>query len=608
MRLRQSSLDIYAFLGTYGKDLEGSFIKKIFQIDKSDFLFQIYRSDKKRRNLFVSLTKGVVFYEPIKPDHASQLSLTLRKFLSERKITSVTQINFDRIIRFSLSTGQEMILELFREGNIIITDGATISFALNQREWKNRKIIIGEKYLPPGDRDPLAMSIEEFGETVRKSKASMVQTLATRMNLGGELSEEVLFRAAIDKDKPASDLSSSGEIVRYIGDILKESLNSEAFYYPDTITLSPVRLTHLGVEPERIFNDLNEGYEFYFSNYPDEKAETTPLQRRLESQRKTIDQYLTLAEQYQMMGTSVISSLDTVQRILDEIKSRERSIGSGDSLLKGTAELTSIDAGKKTVILKFMNLEIPLSYDMRATENANLLFSQSKDYRSRAAGAEVAIADTLKSMEFEETRPQKRRRNRHWFETYRWFFSSEGLLVISGKDRKTNEKIVKKHMSGGDLYVHADLYGAPSTIIKAEIHKPAGEVTIREACMFAVSQSRAWSAGVGSGSAYWVYPEQVSKTPESGEYVSTGSWIVRGKRNYLFDLPLELEIELYDYNGESIPMIHPPFEEEANEKSVRIIPGSTKRATIIKQVSAALDVAEDEIESILPPGNSDIIE
>ncbi len=608
MKLRQSSLDIYAFTEKYRDELEGSFIKKVFQVSKNEFLIQVYRSDLKRRDLFLSLSKGIAFYSTTRPDQASQLSIVLRKNLSERRIVSVKQINFDRIVKIGLSTGQELILEMFREGNLIITDGTSITFAMNQREWKNRKILVGEPYKPPGETDPLSFDADSFRDTVKRSKASLVQTLATRINLGGETAEEVLYRAGIDKDLPASEFQDFDALLETFREVLEEAGQGRAYYYHDDLTLSPVLLKHLPGEPDRVFDDLNDGFAYYFDNYPEGEKELSPLERRLESQKRTIEQYNSRAEVLQRCGSIVISNLKAFQNMLDEAKNMERELREGSMIHGGSVQVTAFDAGKKNLRIMYGDEEIPLSYSDKATENANSLFQEAKELRSKAASAESAVNDTIRSMRFEEKKPKRKKRTKYWFEIYHWFFSSEGFLVVSGKDRKTNEKVVKKHMKDNDIYVHADLYGAPSTVIKSEDGKKPGEQTIREACLFAVAHSRAWSAGVGSGSAYWVYPEQVSKTPESGEYVSTGSWIVRGKRNYLFDLPLELEIGMIEYSGIEIPMIHPVFEgvEQAG-KRVRIKPGNVKRATSVKEIAEMLDVETDEIDPLLPPGGSIIV-
>src|SRR2546422_356839 len=134
-----------------------------------------------------------------------------------------------------------------------------------------------------------------------------------------------------------------------------------------------------------------------------------------------------------------------------------------------------------------------------------------------------------------------------WFEAYRWTISSEGFLILGGRDARTNDQLVKKHLKEGDRYAHADVHGAPSTVAKDGAG--ATEVTLREACEFALAYSKAWSAGLASGSAYWVLPEQVSKQAESGEFLPRGAFIIRGKRNYFHDLPVRIAIGEVEVEG-----------------------------------------------------------
>ncbi|GER28419.1 nuclear export mediator factor Nemf [Striga asiatica] len=126
----------------------------------------------------------------------------------------------------------------------------------------------------------------------------------------------------------------------------------------------------------------------------------------------------------------------------------------------------------------------------------------------------------------------------HWFEKFNWFISSENYLVISGRDAQQNEMIVKRYMSKGDLYVHAELHGASSTVIKN--HKPEVPVpplTLNQAGCYTVCQSQAWDSKIVT-SAWWVYPHQVSKTAPTGEYLTVGSFMIRGKKNFLPPHPL----------------------------------------------------------------------
>ena len=48
----------------------------------------------------------------------------------------------------------------------------------------------------------------------------------------------------------------------------------------------------------------------------------------------------------------------------------------------------------------------------------------------------------------------------------------------------------------------------------------------------AVSYSAAWEAKIVT-SAWWVHQSQVSKTAPTGEYLTTGSFMIRGKKNFL---------------------------------------------------------------------------
>ncbi|RNA10237.1 nuclear export mediator factor NEMF [Brachionus plicatilis] len=123
-------------------------------------------------------------------------------------------------------------------------------------------------------------------------------------------------------------------------------------------------------------------------------------------------------------------------------------------------------------------------------------------------------------------------RKQYWFEKFFWFISSENYLVIGGRDQQQNEIVVKRYLKSGDLYVHADVQGASSVIIKNPSGNPVPPKTLNEAGCMAVCYSVAWEAKVLT-SAYWVYHNQVSKQAPSGEYLKTGSFMIRGKKNFI---------------------------------------------------------------------------
>lgn len=137
----------------------------------------------------------------------------------------------------------------------------------------------------------------------------------------------------------------------------------------------------------------------------------------------------------------------------------------------------------------------------------------------------------------------KRVRRRWWFERFAWFLSSEGFLVLAGRDAQQNEVLVKKYLRMRDVYVHADISGAGSIVIRN--HHTANATssnvipprTLAEAGTASLCQSRAWQAKIVT-SAWWVRADQVSKTAPSGEYLSTGSFMVRGTKHFLPPMPM----------------------------------------------------------------------
>ncbi|KAF2858884.1 hypothetical protein K470DRAFT_278168 [Piedraia hortae CBS 480.64] len=122
-----------------------------------------------------------------------------------------------------------------------------------------------------------------------------------------------------------------------------------------------------------------------------------------------------------------------------------------------------------------------------------------------------------------------------WFEKFIFFISSDGYLIIAGRDVQQDELLYHRHLRKGDVYVHADLQGAASVIIKNNPHTPDAPIppsTLSQAGNLAVCTSSAWESKAAM-SAWWVNFDQVSKTAPTGEYLSLGNFVISGKKNYL---------------------------------------------------------------------------
>ena len=155
--------------------------------------------------------------------------------------------------------------------------------------------------------------------------------------------------------------------------------------------------------------------------------------------------------------------------------------------------------------------------------------------------SEAEAMERTKPLEVMEELVKRKVESKEWYEKFRWFISSDGFLVVAGKDAVSNEVLVKKYAGTGDAVFHADITGAPFVVVKAEGKDPS-EQALREAGEFAVAFSRAWREGFGSADVYWVKPDQLSKSGPSGESVPHGAFAVIGKRNWMRSVPLRLSI------------------------------------------------------------------
>ncbi|KJX94291.1 putative serologically defined colon cancer antigen 1 protein [Zymoseptoria brevis] len=126
-------------------------------------------------------------------------------------------------------------------------------------------------------------------------------------------------------------------------------------------------------------------------------------------------------------------------------------------------------------------------------------------------------------------------RKQFWFEKFIYFLSSDGYLVLAGKDAQQNEILYRRYLKKGDVYVNADLQGAASVIIKNNPATPEAPIppsTLSQAGNLAVCTSSAWESKAVM-SAWWVNADQVSKTAPTGEYLTNGGFVIRGKKNHL---------------------------------------------------------------------------
>ena len=255
-------------------------------------------------------------------------------------------------------------------------------------------------------------------------------------------------------------------------------------------------------------------------------------------------------------------------------------------------------------------------------QNANEYYNLSKKYIKKINGAKEAISNTIKLIQ-NQNKTKKNNKiiinyKKYWYEKYRWFISSEEILVIGGRNSDDNDEIFKKYIEKKDIIFHTDTPGSPLVIIKSN-GKTITEKTMLETSIFCVSYSSSWKQKLASSDCYWIYPSQISKTPESGEYIKKGSFIIRGIKNYYYNIKLELSIGIQ--LEKSTRVIGGPTDSIKNKCKVyyKIIPGKYNSNDTSKKLyklfqNNILDkkflkeiASPEKISLFIPSGETDII-
>ncbi|XP_071757357.2 ribosome quality control complex subunit NEMF [Centroberyx gerrardi] len=199
------------------------------------------------------------------------------------------------------------------------------------------------------------------------------------------------------------------------------------------------------------------------------------------------------------------------------------------------------DKGQKNKLQKNKPMLVDVDLSLSAYANAKKYYDHKRTAAKKEQKTVEAAQKAFKSAEKKTKKTLKdvqtvttiqKARKVYWFEKFLWFISSENYLVIAGRDQQQNEMIVKRYLRAGDIYVHADLHGATSCVIKNPSGDPIPPRTLTEAGTMSVCYSAAWDAKIIT-SAWWVHHHQVSKTAPTGEYLTTGSFMIRGKKNFL---------------------------------------------------------------------------
>ncbi|MBN1389505.1 MAG: NFACT family protein [Candidatus Thermoplasmatota archaeon] len=594
------------------------------------------------------------------PTTPSPFAMKLRRSLANRVLRDISQVGMDRMVclTFNPSQGEEepwrLYLELFGDGNAVLVKGDTIQTPFTSKAWASRTIKRGEIYLPPPSGiDAFELTPDGLNGSIEGSQEDLVRFLIKRCSLPPHYAEEVCLRADLDKKADPKDLSAEDRkrLFREFRGLLDEVLDERDIYVHflngEPVLVEPALLGSFwgDVRPSSVrsrysegvtgakgdhfteMGSINQALELHMFEEDDPREvrkeegrsrKVLKIKAMIESQEKARAEKEAEADMARRIADALYLDYTRIDAILKDFDAREYVKDSSkfkgiDGYDPGTDPLNGRIKVKMDTEAGPVTAELETSLDLN--QNADLLYNRSKTAKRKLEGIGKALEISYAKLEKvqreaddKEDEGKGKSLRSFWFETYRWCFTSGRVLLIGGRDSKTNERVVKKFMRDSDLYAHADIQGASSIVLRVDKGQEADDTSKEQAVHFSVLNSKAWHAKVGAAGGYWVLPDQVSRTPGSGEFLPKGSFIIRGKKNFIEKLPLEGAVGTVYIEGVPKIMFGPVNAvRDVCQGSIYVVrPGKGRKSDAAKIIARELGGELDQVMSVLPSGDMDI--
>ena len=233
--------------------------------------------------------------------------------------------------------------------------------------------------------------------------------------------------------------------------------------------------------------------------------------------------------------------IDDSARDGDELASMVHSLDLAHG--KVTLALTEEDDDADEEALTRPATLVKLDMNVSALANARSFYTQKKAAAVKTAKTLAAAEHTVKAAEKKAAKAIaqikvkatiRSKRTPFWWEKFDWCVSSENLLILCAKDAHQSEMLVRRHLRARDVYIHADVPGAPVCVVKhSGSSSEIPPLTLSQAGCAVLSRSDGWSNRVVT-SAWWVAADAVTKDDPHGGRFPPGVFGVKSSATRIY--------------------------------------------------------------------------
>lgn len=533
-------LTVMSVVGELDRKILGAKIDKVYQPERDEIFLKVRSgSENFKLVLSVSSSNARVFlakeYEKQNPKKAPVFCMTLRKHIQGGVITDIEQVGFERIIKITVESYDELrsktkkdlyieimgkhsnIILVNRDENRIIDSIKRVPLSVS----RVRQVLPGGEYnLPPKQEkvSPISVAngrdLQVLLDRLKRSDDTIYKAITKNiLGFSDQSSREIVFRCGLEFDMRASSIGSA-EYERLVLEIKNALCGiSNGDEVPSMIidekrdkmidfsAINPTRYSDM----EIITGEISDIIEDFYSK----KEKKDRIHQRTQVLRKSL-------------GTKL-------ERLSNKIKKQERELRESERAeiyrIKGeliTSYIYMIEKGMDSVeVLNFYdnkNIKIDLNPNLTPSENAQKYFK--KYNKLKTANEELSemlisereeeeyLRNTLFSIEncedleeLKEIREELMREG--YIRTYKMpkrnikpeskylkFISSAGNQILVGKNNRQNDYLTLRLADNEDIWLHTKDIPGSHVIIKCA-GKEVGDDELFEAAVLAAYYSKA---------------------------------------------------------------------------------------------------------------------
>lgn len=532
-------LVIHSIVDELHSKLLGGKIDKVYQPENDEVVLHI-RNNKQNFKLILSASASnprvyiANDYKKENPINAPMFCMLFRKHIQGGNIVNISQVGFERIIKISVEsfdelkekTTKDIIVEIMgRHSNIILThslDNKIIDSAkrIPPSISRVRQLLPGLTYnLPPEQNklNPLNdISLQDFTNTLKDFQGNIFKSIYSKfLGISPIIAKEICFRAKVDEKTDTIDCSDEIFNLIYIEFLnlfknIKSNNYTPCMFIDETID----RVIDFSCVNINLFSTLSSVKDDSMSKILEDYYKTKDIKDRIHQRSSDLRKSISIkldrlynklkkqneellesenADSYKVYGELITSYIYMIEKGMESVEVDNFYDPEYKSVkIKLNKNLTPSENAQKYFkkYTKMKTAKVEINHQIKISEEEihyleNILLSIEN---CENLAELLDIREELGKVGYLKAQNKSKKETKLTTKPHE-FLSSDGFKILVGKNNKQNDHLTLKVADNNDIWLHTKNIPGSHVIIKCE-GKEVSDETLFEGAMLAAYFSK----------------------------------------------------------------------------------------------------------------------